>query len=366
MGFLALLNIVSVPGCLTPKHESSQVSEPLHQPRVDTKTDFCEVRGSEPRLDDPGFWNGVMVQNALENLISDLKLAGTPWYGYPVAYKKMTARRDEARCRGVLKSDVKGMALINHQLADNMTRWFITITKLCVATQEYLVAQTGVCGRMNAAYRSNATPLESAMAMTAVYISSHLAESLAAVILDDEFWSQYPVLATQMPSGTLDKTQRKQVLGYRIREIKLYKTLFDKFNGLLGGSIPLVADALREKNLLKGPLATIELLFAQLLPCKSLLFGKIRDQAFEVAQLLALDPNQGFNPMMELRDQRYVLNYGHYVFERQPSRALLNLEQSALDAVANPLAMGIYRLMGRGESPSQEQMKGFLGDRCGI
>ena len=318
--------------------DESRVSVATSVSSMPVTYDFCQVEGTDPDVLSIRPWNAAMVQKGITDLLGEPNIKGTVWAAYPSTYRRMTAARDEARCAGVLRDDDQRINLINHQLSDIMTRWFVLETSQCAIKPIATMPEGGICGVMRRAKNNNLDGLSEALASTAVYISSHLAMALTAVTLDDAFWAVFPDPATQRGVMSLDS-----VLDARVTWIKRYKPAFDRFNPFLADNFKTVAKALQEGGFVKGDVLNFSIFIAKALPCKAALLGSIRDRAFEVALSYAKDPLVSRHPMLKPKDGGYILNYGRFNFDAPLPKSLLDLETFATTAVANPLSLKIYR-----------------------
>ena len=300
--------------------------------------DFCQIKGSTVDVGSARPWGAEMVQKAISDLIASPSIKNTVWSAYPVAYRRMTAKRDEARCFGRLVNADARINLINHHLSDIMTRWLVLETAQCAAMPLSSMPGEGLCGVMQWSARDKLDGLSEALASTAAYISSHIAISLSAVIVDDAFWAAFPDPKTHRGVKSLDS-----VLEARITWVKAYKPTFDLFNPFLGDHLETVAEALKEAGLVKGNTLNLAVYMTKNLSCKATLFGSIRDKAFEAALSYTKDPLLSRHPMLKGKDGGYVLDFGHFDFQAPLPKSVKNLEDFAITAVANPLSLKIYR-----------------------
>lgn len=318
-----------------------------HIEAMDHPYNFCPLKGVASSLVERRPWSGETVQKALTDLIQAPDIRGTVWAAYPVAYRRMTAARDRERCGGgVLASPDLGLALINHHLSDIMTRWLVFETGACASRPLSSLPQNGLCGMMRRATVEKFDALSAAMAMTAVYISSHLAISLAAIGVDDLFWQDFPDPATRPGAGS-----DAQIMAARLAWLTRYKPNFDQFNTFLANNLKTVADALTEAGMLEGQGLKLAVFLAQGVPCKAGLFGAIRDRAFGAALAYLKGTLIGRHPMMRPSGGLLVLNFGSYDWDAPLPKDILDAEAYAVAAVANPAALAVYRGVLGGKIP---------------
>jgi hypothetical protein len=315
----------------------------------DNPFDFCSRSGHHPNDHDRHVWSAATVQTGLGFLVQDSRLKGTAASAYAVSYRRMTEARDQARCGGgALVERSEEMNLLTHELADIMTRWYITETKLCLDGK--LSATNGFCGVYHRARDENYDSLSVAMANTAVYLSSHIAWSLSAVAFHDEFWDRFPDPATHHIRGPLEPA-----LEARKKWLKEFKPTYDRFNEFLGGSLDVVAKALEDADLLRDHVLLASTHLSKILPCKAKFFSGIRDKSFTAA-LDIIDQNRpDFHPMLRRDRNRYSLNYS--AFNPPEGRSLapesvLASEDFALWALASPPARLAYRELLGGKADS--------------
>jgi hypothetical protein len=147
------------------------------------------------------------------------------------------------------------------------------------------------------------------------------------------------------------------VLESRLKWVKAYKPTYDLFNPFLADHLKTVSDALKDAGLVKGNTLNLTLYMAKILPCKAKLFGTIRDKAFAAALAYAKDPLLAQHPMLKVKDGGYVLDYGHFNFRASVPKAVQAVEEFALQAVANPLSLKIYRDVLGGARPEDLEAK---------
>jgi len=240
--------------------------------------DFCtDRRPVTASLTAPQPLNAAEVAEWTRAAAASPSIKDTPWQAYPVAYVAMTAERDRERCSGMLRIGDRPSRLIGDRLADLMTRWLGLAVVHCreagARTSRY-----GLCASMARSHEQGLGSLESALDMTAVYLSSHMGGALLAVIYDDRFWNQeFPVdtHCSDTPCGA-------KVIARRAEYVRRYKPAYDLNNAFLAKNLDTVMNSLKRACLIRGTLATTGARVAEHFPLAPL-FGKIRDEAFQGA-----------------------------------------------------------------------------------
>lgn len=318
--------------CVSTEHSSGlQSSQNIY-------TDFCKLSGVDTAINQGSLWSAASVQFHISELIAQPTISKTPWLAYPVAYKKMTAARDQARCGGVLQSDDAFLARMNDLLSDIMSRFYMSTVDQCAASGANLGSEHGFCALMARMKKEKFDSLSAAMASTGVYISSHISLALSAILFADDFWAASPY-----PDTYAREDDWARVLKARTERMRSYKPVYDKFNGFLADNIKIVASALSEAQLLNGDVLYFLSGISRYVPFKALLFGKIRDDAFAVALELAKEMNPADHPMMVVRGGIARIHYGNYNFSFSYPERLARLEQEGIEFAANPANMFIYR-----------------------
>lgn len=333
-GVLLSFSLFGLSCTSTQKRESSRpLAEQLGQ-----NWDFCQLSGK--RKNDvrthPDLWSAETVQQELEILRQKPGMGQSPWAAYTVSYKSMTAARDKNRCDGRLVSGDEFQNNMNHLLSDIMTRWYVTITESCLSNPAAGGQTPGFCPLMQRIKAENLDSLSAAMATTGVYLSSHLALSLSAMVYVDEFWASSPDERTH----TGDRASQMKA---RLEQLKGFKPTFDRFNGFLADNLSTVAKSLKDANMIKGDALNFVSGLARLLPFRASGFGKIRDDAFAAALEIAARGDAGEHPMVRKGSLPSQLDYGNFHATRLQSPELAKIEKFALQAVAGPASMRIYR-----------------------
>ena len=300
--------------------------------------DFCDLSGVSRVTGQTQLWSAETVQFQINELLRQPKIKNSVWSAYPVSYLKMTAARDEARCRGVLRSNDAFYARVNDLLSDLMTRFYVAEAGACAKSDATLISNGGICTLMARMRDERFDSLSAAMASTGLYISSHISLALIAIIYADDFWDASPYPETHQNQRAWD-----QILSARVMRLRTYKPLFDKFNGFLADNIATVAQALGDANLLNGDILRFVAGVSRYVPFKSMMFGRIRDEAFAIALDLAGKMNPAEHPMMIIRNGRNQINYSGPRMDFVYPAELLLLEQRGIEFAANRENMFLYR-----------------------
>ncbi|RZA14754.1 MAG: hypothetical protein EOP10_27500, partial [Proteobacteria bacterium] len=344
---LVLLISLASSQCASVKGDRNSESKATKVPTPD----FCDIKGLERSPYLSTLWGAETVSYQIGELIQDSNVYGTPWMSYPVAYRRMTAARDIARCSGTLKAADKVDVRINHLLSDIMTRWYVLTVKECAASGATLGTNAGFCPLMKKMKAEKYDSLSAAMSSTAVYISSHISLALSAIAFDDAFWDETGLEQTYNNG----KHERVNYMAARIAILKRYKPSFDAFNAFLANNLTTVGSALKEAKLLSGDVLNFAAGLSRVIPFRALAFGKIRDDAFANALMLVDTLTPEDHPMIRTQRGRSYLNYGHFNFDFVYPEKTRAVEASALFNVANSANMEIYRRLLGGKSWDQVQ-----------
>ena len=296
--------------------------------------DFCS--GGSTRL-----WSRYKIDKEIDSLIAHKDIRNTSKVAYPVIYKYMTEDRDKRRCQGgSLESEVFVSNLIGHLLADTMTRFLVKETARC-APQPSLSKKKlyGICGvSQRLSKNARFDMISGAMLSTSVYISSHIALSLSAIVFDDRFWnSLYGV--QQAHGSALDK----EVAGERIRLIKKFRPTFDLYNAFLAGSLLLVEKSLTDYGLISGHHLRSAASLSNNSPIVRGVFRSIRSLAFNEALDLAQKWQPTDHPMIGARRGEFTISDGIFQKDFVYPSSLIRLENRAVLRLANPGMRFIYR-----------------------
>jgi hypothetical protein len=279
--------------------------------------DFCTIDEVIPHgvaREASEVWGRATIQQELRALIIDPVIADTPWNAYPISYLTMTDARDQERCHGNLASRDRANRLIGDLLADYMTRGLIAASRTCPTLSPGI--STGLCGAMGRIKNRRMGALEAALDVTSVYLSSHMAEALVAVILDDSFWNQEFPANTHCRSTPSENGQRlcpRSILQARLAWIQRYKIHYDKNNQFLSQNLVTVIRSLQNACYLGTPLPNVGAGLISQVPGISLIFGQIRDRTFRAALAWAAT-NPIRHPMLQWNPQEgiFVPRKGEY------------------------------------------------------
>ena len=315
--------------------------------------DFCTLRGLATHAADASvLWDAETVQTQTRQAAVSARVSDTPLAAYPISYVRMTEERDRERCGGMLAIPDRASRLIGDLLADYMSRWLVKSTQDCELEQSGGV-QTGICGAMRRSITKRLPSLASAMDMTSVYLSSHMASALVAVLYDDEFWNQEFPRAThcvRRPCG-------EEVMAARVSFVRAYKPYYDLNNRFLAKNLHTVMGTLTAACHIRGTLASASAHVLERFPLE-LLFGRIRDTTFSaaIAALPLVDPKT--HPMLAFVEGRYTGQF-EVMREWRLPQPLAEAEATARDVLTNSLVRSGLGLLGgrswedlRGTPPS--------------
>ena len=343
MKYLYLLAPIFIVSCLNKTSNSSQFSDT--QPESMKVYDFCLKNYPNSKV-----WSRPTIESNLRELVDNPPVHNTILESYPNAYITMTAQRDIERCgsSGKLVSGYEISNYINHQLADLMTRYLDKITHDCSVKPSLSKESYGICYNQKRFLESkNLDSVTSFLESTSVYISSHIAISLSAVLLDDEFWdnSSYHMAHSSKPSHIRD----------RIFYTKRYKVNYDAFNEFLAANLTTVSKALKQECLISGNTLVLGAKVGENIPALSNSFGKIRDKAFDEAIDLAIkwQNTPDSNPMIVKKSGKYTVDFSQYDYDFMYTDSLRKLEDFSKGAVVNDLSRIIYSKLLGGLTTSQ-------------
>lgn len=284
--------------------------------------DFCSIDAAAASANDPQqVWGQARVQDEVWSALA--RLRGSIASAYMAVYVPMTYERDVERCVGSLRSPDRLSTRIGDRLADVMTRYHIVLTGACVEDDGFDPNGAGFCEDIRDISRRNLDAVSAAALLTSTYLSSHMAQSLAAVMLDDTFWDAFPDRRVARPRTPSADAEWAQAFERRMAYFERYKALYDLNNAFLAERVSLVARTLAESCYSRdGTLARVGRL-TEVLPPPAWLMRTIRDRTFDAARELAyaLMWEPGRHPMLGGRaDGRYVVEYGSYrPWAREPA-----------------------------------------------
>ena len=303
--------------------------------------DFCSLP-RDTNLDDDTrqltMWNAATVQLETARLAASDKLRGTPLAAYPTSYVAMTNARDRARCGGDLAIGDRRSRLIGDLLADLMSRWLVLTIEECQGVSDQAV---GICGSVSRILGTRLGSLESALDMTAVYLSSHMATALLAVVFDDQFWSE------EFPETTHCSTHPcpTGVMKARVDFLKLYKPYYDLNNKFLASNLRTVADSLAKACLIRGPAFGLSARLAERFPLEAL-FKAVRDETFAsvLAGISAVNPED--HPMLKQVGDTYTTQFAEFKNWAHPPQSVVFAERKARALMSNALVTSGLGLLG--------------------
>lgn len=261
---------------------------------------FCSIDSSIQARHTQAVWGANSVQFYIRELLHKPHVVDIPAAAYAISYLDMTAERDRERCGGTLKADDPKSELIGDLLADVMSRWLVLATDQCLKTPSEIDSGVGICGAVRRSVARKDDSLRSALELTSVYLSSHMASALAAVILADPMWNQsFPEDTHCLPN----KPCTASAIAARIRHIRKYKSLYDKNNTFLAGHVETVIRSLERSCYIRKGFITAAAPIANDLPINLVIFGQLRDQTFATAIELASSIRRLNHPMLSLSNE---------------------------------------------------------------
>ena len=314
---------------------------PMTWAQAVTNYDFCSLPSGIATDADARFlpiWNAATVQYETNRLATSDRLRLTPLAAYPTSYVAMTAARDRERCQGALKIAERPSRLIGDHLADLMSRWLVLSVEECSADRS---GALGICGAVSRTVQSRLGTLESALDMTAVYLSSHMATALLAVAYDDQFWEQEFPKSTHCAQHPCSSV----VWQSRAAFLRRYKPYYDLNNRFLATNLTTVAASLQKACLIRGPAFAIGAKILERLPLENL-FKSIRDETFDAAlsALVAINPDA--HPMLGADGGKHIAQFDEFKIWENPPQALVRAEGKARALLANSLLRGGLGLLG--------------------
>lgn len=242
------------------------------------------------------FWSATKVQENLRTLLERTEMRCTPSAGYAASYLRMTARRDVERCRpgGALVAHDPLDARLKDALSDLMTRQFVAVTTACLEGRR---PSTDVGGRWCALYgkaqRENWDAVTLALGGTAIYLTTHLAHALSALPFVDPLWVDTPYASFES----------------RLKRLESFRPSYERFDGFLGDSLDVVAEALDESGLLTRRTLPRAARLGEHLALGAHIFRHVRSHSFELGVELARHIPHGTHPLT----QRLLLPSGYAV-----------------------------------------------------
>lgn len=307
-------------------------------------TRFCEAGDVLQPAHGQALWGPASVQHYIRALLQKPHVIDRPAASYALTYLTMTAERDKERCGGMLAADDSSDELIGDLLADVMSRWLVLSTDACLQSAAPKGASLGICGATRRSVDNRFDTLRSALEVTSVYLSSHMASALAAVILSDTMWTQSFPENTHCPKAL---PCPMSVIQERIKYVRSYKTLYDKNNGFLAKHISTVISTLKRACYVKTGLASAGAPFVNNLPINALVFGHLRDLTFESAIKLASSLKRQNHPMLRQTETgEWALEYSTYRGFSLAPTGLLELEAHARNTFANASWSWILKPLG--------------------
>ncbi len=260
--------------------------------------DFCQANNYASTL-----WNRNRVQDEVHAAASEIK--NDIFSAYMASYIPMTFERDKERCGGTLASDSVKQDLIGDHLADIMSKFHVKYTLSCIKNPSWNTNSSSFCADYRRVRQDNLNSLSAMLIASSTYLSSHMATSLSALILDDKFWTSYP--------GHTISDSKPAEMESRMKEIRKYKKLYDKNNPFLAQSLSTVIASLEKGCYVNSKTMNIASLLAEKLNLGEYVFKIIRDETFEIALTLAAKIAPRRHPMLSKEGAN---NYYYVDFEK--------------------------------------------------
>lgn len=333
-----------------------------------SRYDFCRLsQAAVPNFGVPEIWNAARVASEVQALRNSKGIKGSPWEAYPAIYLRMTAARDRERCAGGLHAENQVSQLIGDRLADLMSRFYVLETRQCGSAVPPRHGSSGFCGLMQRIKAEKLDALTAAMASTAVYISSHIALALRAVVMDDYFWNDLAAHGSGSPelaeAAHADPARARRV---RLALVAQYRPEYDKFNGFLADQIATAVGALSEEGLLSNQALIVTSGLAKYVSFRSCFFRRIRDGAFDAAVQDSKELGGLNHPMMVSGPSGVVhADPSRFDFAMPSTRRLQQLEDFALAAVAGPSQRLIYQHLLGGRTWDDLERSNIIGNKDG-
>lgn len=298
---------------LVPYHDFCESASGSNTKPEGEVTQFWDRRTIESEIDK---WHKMVVADPeapelKEIFTDDRPLDASPRFrassvlvSYATAYKQMTAERDKARCdrTSSMRSDNALVNMINHALADLMTRNIVNISKQCLLRG----AESGGYGvePLNGRWefcdlyfdaagpsRRYTNSMTIAMSSTMIYLTSHISAALSALPFMDRLW-----IGTEFERRVND-SQWEERIEFIARN---YGPAYNAFNKFLSVNLDTVSQALYKDSkdtsdkyaLLRGPelkdiSRAIENDFPTFTALIAHIFATIRNESFNLGLEIA-------------------------------------------------------------------------------
>lgn len=323
---------------------------------------FCSIEESLQDRHGQAIWGASSVQHYIRELLHKPQVVDNPAASYAISYLVMTRERDQERCGGMLAADDPQSELIGDLLADVMSRWLVLATDQCLQKEALTDAGVGICRAVQRTVARKDDTLRSALELTSVYLSSHMASALAAVILADSMWNQF------FPSDTHCLPERPcsaSAIAARVRHIRKYKSLYDKNNAFLARHVETVIDTLKDACYLRKGLVTAGAPIVNELPINALLFGQLRDQTFATAIELASTIRRQNHPMLTLSNEGiWQIEYTAVRNFVATPAILLELESTARKTFSNDALGWILKPLGGRDNSDLRRIRPSVNPSC--
>lgn len=345
--------LLSLVGSVIPVDGMAQASETQR---------FCSLGESLQDRHGQDIWGAFTVQHYIRELLNKPHVVDNPAASYGISYLVMTRERDQQRCGGMLAADDPQSELIGDLLADIMSRWLVLATDQCLEKKAVDASGVGICRAIQRTVARKDDTLRSALELTSVYLSSHMASALGAVILADSMWNQ------SFPSDTHCLPKRPcsaSAMAARVRHIRKYKLLYDKNNAFLARNVVTVIETLKNACYLRKGLLTAGAPIVNELPINALLFGQLRDQTFATAIELASTIRRQNHPMLTLsKDGNWQIEYSSVRNFVETPAILFELESTARKTFSSDALGWLLKPLGGRDDSDLRRIRPSVNPSC--
>ena len=324
---------------------------------------FCSLGDSSQDKYGQDIWGPASVQHYIRELLNKPYVVDIPAASYGISYLIMTRERDLERCGGgMLASDNPQSELIGDLLADIMSRWLVLATDQCVQKEAVTDSGVGICRAVQRTISRKDDTLRSALEITSVYLSSHMASALAAVILADPLWNRsFPRDTHCLP----ERPCSASAVAARVRHIRKYKSLYDKNNAFLARHIVTVIETLKDACYLRKGLVTAGAPIVNELPINALIFGQLRDQTFATAIELASTIRRHNHPMLTMsKDGTWQIEYAKVRDYVTTPAILLELEATARKTLSSDALGWVLKPLGGRDESDLRRIRPSVNPSC--
>lgn len=293
---------------------------------------FCELTG--PPANRTETWSRDHVQYQLQRLLSSPEMKGKVAAAYPISYLDATRARDKERCREGGELRGSGLnELIGDHLADLMSRHFILAMSQCHQERpNHSPTSHGFCQAIKVVEQEDHNTMISAVRLTSVYLGSHMATSLLAVIWDDHFWDKALGYTPSMEK--------------RLEHMRAYKTLYDKNNLFLAKRLWQIPASLLKAGYIRqrGTVTATRLVLHY--PLWQETFRGIRNRTFRLALSMATEYSPQKHPMLKGNQEGFQAAFESYAPPSFGGESFERIEKFAYHALNGHIAGPVFRALG--------------------